>query len=126
MTDSRRAGRPAISSNPVDRHIAARLRERRLQLGLSQAELATLIGVSYQQLQKYEAGENRIAAARLYEIARSLRAPVTWFYDGLERWEAHWSSHHPLVQELVQSFAEIGDATQQQAVIQMVRALTPR
>ncbi|MBR0641350.1 helix-turn-helix domain-containing protein [Plastoroseomonas hellenica] len=111
--------------SPVDRHIAARLRERRLLLGLSQVELATLIGVSYQQLQKYETGANRIAAGRLYEIARSLRTPVASFYDGLDRWEAHWSSHHPLVQELVQSFAEIGDAAQQQAVIQMIRALAP-
>lgn len=115
-----------MDANPVDRHIAGRLRERRQLLGLSQADLAALIGVSYQQLQKYETGENRIAAGRLYEIARSLRTPVAWFYDGLDRWEAHWSAQHPLVQELVQSFTQIADEAQQQAVIQMIRALTPR
>nr|WP_281417470.1 helix-turn-helix transcriptional regulator [Plastoroseomonas hellenica] len=115
-----------MDGNPVDQHIAARLRERRLVMGLSQADLAALIGVSYQQLQKYETAENRIAAGRLYEIARSLRTPVAWFYEGLERWEVHWSAHHPLVQELVQSFSQIEDEAQQQAVIQMIRALTPR
>ncbi len=95
-------------------------------MGLSQAELAALIGVSYQQLQKYETAENRIAAARLYEIARGLRTPVAWFYDGLDRRLSPWSGQDPLVLELVQSFARIEDEAQQQAVIQMIRALTPR
>src|SRR5919112_2582678 len=67
----------------VDRHVGARVRERRIMLGLTQQQLADLIGVTYQQAHKYERGINRISAGRLYEIAQVLSVPVGYFFDGI-------------------------------------------
>ena len=66
----------------VDRHLGARMRERRVMLGLSQQDLAALIGVTYQQTHKYEKGINRVPAARLYYIAKALGFEVNYFYEG--------------------------------------------
>ena len=67
----------------ADRYVGARLRERRIVLGMTQHQLAELIGVTYQQEHKYEKGINRIAAGRLYEMARVLGVEVSHFYEGL-------------------------------------------
>src|SRR5947199_6467929 len=71
------------STAAIDDHVGARIRERRIMLGLSQQQLAQLIGVTYQQAHKYERGLNRISAGRLYDIAQVLSAPVSWFFEGL-------------------------------------------
>ncbi len=71
------------STAAIDDHVGARIRERRIMLGLTQQQLAELIGVTYQQAHKYERGINRVSAGRLFEIARVLNAPITYFYDGL-------------------------------------------
>ncbi|WP_229006494.1 helix-turn-helix domain-containing protein [Roseibium aggregatum] len=70
--------------NYVDQHVAARIRMRRNLLGMSQDELAKRLGVTAQQTQKYEAGETRVSASRLYAIAQQLGVPVAWFFEGLE------------------------------------------
>jgi transcriptional regulator with XRE-family HTH domain len=70
--------------NYVDEHVGRRLRLRRNLLGLSQDELAKRLGVTSQLIQKYEAGETRISASRLYEIAVQLAIPIIWFFDELE------------------------------------------
>src|ERR671918_2513053 len=70
-------------SQDVDRHVGARMRERRLMLGLTQHQVAELIGVKYQQAHKYEKGINRVAAGRLYSIAQALGVEVSYFYEGL-------------------------------------------
>lgn len=66
---------------PVDIHVGGRVRMRRLFLGLSQEKLANAIGVSFQQLQKYERGTNRISASRLYALTKFLGVPVSWFFE---------------------------------------------
>ncbi|MBL8542256.1 MAG: helix-turn-helix transcriptional regulator [Hyphomonadaceae bacterium] len=71
------------SAGAVDREIGARVRARRLEIGMSQERLAELLGVTFQQVQKYEKGINRIAASRLYDIAGALEVPVVHFYEGL-------------------------------------------
>jgi transcriptional regulator with XRE-family HTH domain len=68
----------------VDGHVGRRLRLRRNLLGLSQDELARRLGLTSQLIQKYEAGETRISASRLYGIAVQLAVPITWFFDELE------------------------------------------
>ncbi|WKA30474.1 helix-turn-helix domain-containing protein [Bradyrhizobium roseum] len=68
----------------VDEHVGKRLRLRRNLLGLSQDDLARRIGLTSQLIQKYEAGETRISASRLYGIATQLAVPITWFFDELE------------------------------------------
>ena len=70
--------------NRIDQHVAGRLRVRRLLVGISQDELAKRLGLTSQQVQKYEAGETRISASRLYDIARLLAVPITWFFDDLD------------------------------------------
>ena len=70
------------SPNPVDVHVGARLRERRTALGVSQERLGEALGLTFQQIQKYEKGVNRIGASRLFEISRILDTPVQFFFDG--------------------------------------------
>jgi transcriptional regulator with XRE-family HTH domain len=68
----------------VDIHVGERLRQRRMLRGLSLTQLAKSLRVSYQQLQKYETGGNRISASRLYELAQLLDIPIVWFFEGIE------------------------------------------
>jgi DNA-binding XRE family transcriptional regulator len=68
----------------VDRHVGTRMRERRIMLGLTQQQMAELIGVTYQQAHKYEKGINRVASGRLYNIAQALGVDVGYFFEGLE------------------------------------------
>jgi transcriptional regulator with XRE-family HTH domain len=68
----------------VDRYVGARIRERRIMLGLTQQRMADLLGITYQQAHKYENGTNRVAAGRLYSIARVLGVEVRYFYEGLQ------------------------------------------
>ncbi len=70
-------------ANAVDRRLGQRVRTRRLEIGMSQEKLADLLGVTFQQVQKYEKGINRIAASRLFDIASSLDMPVSSFFEGL-------------------------------------------
>src|SRR6185437_9697247 len=72
--------RTTSRTQDIDRHVGARIRERRIMLGLTQQQLADLIGVTYQQAHKYERGINRVSAGRLFEIARVLSVPVSYFF----------------------------------------------
>ena len=69
--------------NPVDVHVGLQVRLRRKELKISQEKLAETLGLTFQQVQKYERGANRISASKLYEIARTLRVPMAWFFEGL-------------------------------------------
>jgi transcriptional regulator with XRE-family HTH domain len=69
--------------NPIDLHVGARIRMRRKLLGISQEKLADGLGLTFQQVQKYERGANRVSASKLYEIARSLQSSVAYFFEGL-------------------------------------------
>lgn len=71
------------ATNAVDRKIGERVRSRRLEIGMSQERLADLIGVTFQQVQKYEKGVNRIAASRLFDISLALDLPVSRFFENL-------------------------------------------
>ena len=71
--------------NPVDKNVGKRLRQRRVELGMSQQALGEVLGLSFQQIQKYESGANRIAASRLYDICRSLDVEVNFFFDGVDK-----------------------------------------
>src|SRR5262245_61169822 len=68
----------------IDRHVGAQMRERRIMLGLTQHQMAELIGVTYQQAHKYEKGINRIAAGRLFTIAQALGVEVGYFFEGMD------------------------------------------
>jgi len=109
----------------VDHHVGARIRERRTMLGLSQQQLAKMIGVTYQQAHKYERGLNRISAGRLFEIAQVLDVPVAYFFEGLhpDSEAQPVSSRQRMFLELARNFALIDNDKHQEALSQMARAL---
>lgn len=72
------------SPNQTDRRVGSRVRIRRLTLGMTQTDLAKAVGVTFQQVQKYEKGTNRVSASRLQQLGRVLQAPVSYFFDELE------------------------------------------
>ncbi len=74
---------PPGTPNPVDIHVGSRLRMRRTLAGLSQENLGNAVGLTFQQIQKYERGTNRIGASRLYEFSQILLVPVSYFFDEL-------------------------------------------
>src|SRR6188472_3056756 len=100
----------------IDRIVGARMRERRIMLGLTQQQMADLIGVTYQQAHKYEKGINRIAAGRLSSIAKALGVPVGYFFDGLTTTPGavKASPQQRLMLELTRNFMAISDRRQQE------------
>lgn len=76
-------GADDVIAHPVDVHVGSRIKLRRKLLGYSQNELAALLNVSFQQVQKYEKGINRVSASRLYEISHLLRVPVGFFFEDM-------------------------------------------
>ena len=93
-------------------------------LGLTQQQLAEMIGVTYQQAHKYERGINRVSAGRLFEIARVLNAPITYFYDGIGDEEPRPAQpHQRMLLEIARNFGEIQNEKHQEAFSQLARAL---
>jgi transcriptional regulator with XRE-family HTH domain len=77
-----RLGMPAKPPNPVDRHVGSRVRMRRIMLGMSQERLGEGLGLTFQQIQKYEKGTNRIGASRIQQISEILQVPVSFLFEG--------------------------------------------
>ena len=71
------------SANPIDVHVGDRIRRRRKALGVSQEHLAEQLGLTFQQVQKYERGANRVSASKLYQVACALQASIPYFFEGL-------------------------------------------
>lgn len=112
----------------VDCFVGSRIRERRVMLGLSQQQMAHMIGVTYQQAHKYERGINRISAGRLYEIARVLRVPVSYFFEGLEGdgGEDALSTRQRMCLELARNFTQIPNERHREALSQLARVLAAK
>src|SRR5919107_569076 len=135
----RRAGRPRVETpNPIDIQVGARLRLRRNMLGLSQEKLGEAIGLTFQQVQKYECGANRIEASRLHELSRVLDVPVSFFFDdtdpvrapamgGFAEPPAEVFETDPLrkreTMELVRAYFSIEDATVRRRLLDLAKAL---
>ncbi|MEZ5647921.1 MAG: helix-turn-helix transcriptional regulator [Alphaproteobacteria bacterium] len=100
-------------------HIGERLKARRHQLNLSQGEVAMRLGVSYQQIQKYERGENRIAACSLYRLAMVLDIPVAWFYEGLSP-NAEGKISDPDAGAVNIALSKIGDASLRRNLVELI------
>jgi transcriptional regulator with XRE-family HTH domain len=119
--------RSTSRAQDIDRYVGARIRERRIMLGLTQQQLADLIGVTYQQAHKYERGINRVSAGRLFEIARALSAPISYFYEGIgQEGPRQVTPHQRMLLEIARNFAEIRNERHQEAVSQLARALASR
>jgi transcriptional regulator with XRE-family HTH domain len=76
--------------NPIDKHVGSRVRMRRMMLSMSQEKLGDALGLTFQQVQKYEKGTNRIGASRLQQISNILQVPVSFFFEGAP----HLPGHH--------------------------------
>ena len=82
---SSRGRTPQGEPNPIDVHVGNRIRLRRTLLGLSQEKLASLLGLTFQQVQKYERGMNRVGASRLWDIGKVLEVPINFFYEDMDK-----------------------------------------
>ncbi|KMO29340.1 Cro/Cl family transcriptional regulator [Methylobacterium variabile] len=125
--------------DPVDRHVGHRVRIRRLLVGVSQEKLGDALGVTFQQIQKYEKGTNRISASRLRQIADVLGVPVSFFYEGAPRQEGPQTDDLPVEPatdlaahdvfwtsqdlQLVRAFQRIGDSQLRRRIINLVEAI---
>ena len=110
----------------MDRAVGARIASRRAALGWSQARLATAVGVSFQQLQKYESGLNRVSASRLHRIAGVLGAPVADFFPDPSETPSHKMDTPPLSREargMLAAFTRIQEAPVRRALVQLVQTL---
>ena len=112
----------------VGRFVGNRIRERRVMLGLSQQQMAQMIGVTYQQAHKYERGINRISAGRLFDIARVLRVPVSYLFEGLEGngSEDDLSMRQRMCLELARNFTQIPNERHREALSQLARVLAAK
>jgi transcriptional regulator with XRE-family HTH domain len=128
--DWRQRGEP----DPVDIHVGSRVRMRRILLGKSQEAVATLLGVSFQQLQKYESGANRVSASRLFDMAHILLTPISYFFDEMPADltlpvdEAADNSAksvmgNRMTLDLIRDFYRLSSPQQQRCVLDLVRAM---
>lgn len=118
-------GDPKVTD--IERHVGRRIRERRTMLGLTQQQMADLVGITYQQAHKYERGVNRVSAGRLYEIAQVLNVDVGYFFEGISETEAEsMTSRQRMCLELARNFARIPDERQQEALAQLTKVLVER
>jgi transcriptional regulator with XRE-family HTH domain len=112
------------TTQKIDAHVGKRMRERRVMLGLTQQQLAELVGVTYQQAHKYERGINRVSAGRLFEISRALSVPISHFFENLDvKAEAAHSPRERMCLELARNFAQIPNERHQEALSQLARVL---
>lgn len=126
---------PKKQANPVDAHVGNRVRLRRMLVGMSQERLGELLGLTFQQVQKYEKGVNRIAAGRLFEISNILGVPISFFYEDVGGHRAPGfaeGSEPPPVMEFVSSgeglqlslaFMRIGDPKVRRRILDLVRSI---
>jgi transcriptional regulator with XRE-family HTH domain len=127
----------ARTPNLVDLHVGGRVRMRRKMLGVSQEHLADALKLTFQQVQKYERGSNRVSASKLYEIARALQVPVSYFFDGLadpmmdKADEPGVAADRVLTDflntpeglELAAAFPKVGKAPVRRQILDLVRAM---
>jgi transcriptional regulator with XRE-family HTH domain len=114
----------AESRLPSNRQIGAQIREHRKMLGLSQRQLADLLGVTFQQIYKYERGINGISAGQLYELAQGSGTPIEYFFKGLETNERPLLPRQKLLVDVMISLGEIQDKEQRAAISHLVRSIS--
>jgi transcriptional regulator with XRE-family HTH domain len=128
---------PRDVPDPVDKHVGMKLRARRTKLGMSQSTLAEALGLTFQQVQKYEKGANRIGAGRLQQIAQILQMPVGSFFEGLphERGQRRVPTDAPDLQyvadylatadglQLAKAFMQIPNTKLRRSIVNLVEQL---
>ncbi len=135
-------GRGARRANPIDVHVGIRVRLRRMLLGMSQEKLGEHLGLTFQQIQKYEKGINRIGASRLFDLSQVMGVPVQYFYEELpvhvaesgaagaagfaegasENYAAEFLASREGL-ELNKAFARVADLRVRRALVELIRSL---
>ena len=121
--------------DPVDAHVGGRLRRRRTLLGLNEDAVAARLGVSFEQIQRYERGTGRIGAARLFRLSKVLGVPITYFFEGMSM-EAIAASRHRAataadeavpkpteLRTLVRSYARLRAARVRRRIVDLIKAV---
>jgi transcriptional regulator with XRE-family HTH domain len=133
---------PAGTLNPIDKHVGSRMRMRRLMLDMSQTDLGNALGLTFQQIQKYEKGRNRVSASRLQHISQILQVPVPFFFEGAPaasgvRPTARGTADAPSFTyvtdflatldglALMKAFMCVEDRKLRRAIVQLVEQITP-
>jgi transcriptional regulator with XRE-family HTH domain len=120
------------SGRSFDNHIAGCIRTRRMVLGMSQETLGTHLGVTSQQIQKYEKGTNRVSGGRLWEIAKLFNTPIVWFYDEMPGGEivetAASAAANVILRDAVtvpvaKAFGEVGNPRVRARIVELVEAV---
>ncbi len=130
--------------NPIDVHVGQRVRQRRTLLGMSQEKLAEAIGLTFQQVQKYERGANRVGSSRLFDLARVLDVPISYFFEDMEanvaakspsrlmgvseaKLQPYSAEPDPLAKretlELVRAYYKIGEPRVRKRIFELTKAL---
>ena len=126
--------------NPVDKYVGSRVRMRRIMLGMSQEKLGEALGLTFQQVQKYEKGTNRVGASRLQQISEILQVPVSFLFDGgpsgLLNGDSFGEGASPAYVSdflatseglaLTRAFTRIGDATMRRSIVELVEQIASR
>jgi len=108
----------------IDAHVGARIRERRMNLGFSQQQIADIVGVTFQQMHKYETGFTRVSAGRLYDVARALDADIGFFFEGLDDNEPFEpAAQRRLLLDLARTFVSLRKPSHAEAICMLARAL---
>ena len=132
---------PRGALNPIDKHVGSRVRMRRRMLDMSQTDLANALGLTFQQVQKYEKGSNRIGAARLQHLSQILQVPVPFFFEGAPA-SIGWSAAEESADapspsfvsdflatseglDLVRAFTCIENAKLRRAIVRLVEEIAP-
>ncbi len=131
-SETARYGRGTGIPNPVDVQVGAKIRTRRLLIGMNQETLARALGLTFQQVQKYEGGANRVSASRLSQIAEVLGVPIAYFFSDLEAGNGPPSAHElearerlqrPETIELIRCYYRIADPQIRQQFLDMVKTV---
>ena len=121
-------GLPMGEKHPVDIYVGKRVRQRRWMVGMTQQQLAERVGIKFQQIQKYETGANRVSASRLWDIAKVLTVPVSFFFEGLHGRQEETGVTGDMVAdkealELVRSYYNIPE-NQRRQLFELARVLS--
>lgn len=142
QTSNRRTHRATKGkSNPIDAYVGSRVRQRRMLLGMSQEALGRAVGLTFQQIQKYERGINRIGASRLFSLSQILKVPVAYFFEDMPRTlasagaKAHGFADEPVTfdgdpmasretADLLRAYYRIGSASKRRKVLDLLRSMS--
>ena len=126
------AKRSLAQANTVDTYVGQRIRDKRNERGMSQTEVANALGVTFQQVQKYERGTNRVGASRLFDLSRILSVPIQYFFEGLKNQQTPIEKEDdnvihlmkPDTVELVEAYYKVENLQVRRQILSTIRSIS--